>query len=184
MTAPRFAGDGSLSNLDAFGLSVLTMTGQYDATIPSNQGTAQPTGILSSGTSAPGKLETASAKVTGRASFVKIFGQAIQDAAGTIALDSNRADFDLMLAVTPARRGQLAGAVLLHPDRQALDLLNFTATIGETPWRLIESGSPPTVSWSDAGIAITPASFATGHEDDQRIDIAGTSEPTAAGLFT
>jgi translocation and assembly module TamB len=73
--------------------------------------------------------------------------------------------------------------VLLHRDRRAIDLLNFTATIGETPWRLLGSDVPPTLGWNDAGIVISPATFATGHEDDQRIAVAGTWRYDGAGAL-
>ena len=157
MTAPRFAGDGTLSNLDAFGINALTTTGEYDVTIPSGPGDAKP-----------------SAKVTGRASFVKIFGQAIQEAAGTITLAADRADFDVTMTTRPGRTGELAGAILLHSDRQALDLLNLTATLGTMPWRLVRSAVPPTLGWNDVGLTISPTTFTTGQENDQRVAVAGT----------
>ena len=154
-TAWRFAGDGTFSNLDAFGISALTMTGQYDVTIPS--GPANP-----------------SAAVTGRASFMKIFGQEMQEASGTITLAADRADFNLTLTQVPGRTGGLAGAILLHSDRQAIDLLNLTVTLGAMPWRLVRSDVPPTLSWNDAGLTISPTTFATGQQNDQRVAVAGT----------
>jgi len=99
IAASRFAGDGTLSSLDAFSINALTMTGQYDVTVPSDAENALP-----------------SAKVTGRATFVKIFGQTIQEASGTISLAAGQAGFDLALTQAPGRKGQLAGAVLLHRD--------------------------------------------------------------------
>ena len=78
MTASRFAGDGTLSSLDAFSITALTVTGQYDVTVPSGPENALP-----------------AAKVTGRATFVKIFGQTIEEASGTISLASDQAGFDL-----------------------------------------------------------------------------------------
>jgi autotransporter translocation and assembly factor TamB len=156
-TASRFAGDGTLGNLDAFGIKALTMTGEYDLTIPSGPGSAKPGG-----------------RITGRASFVTIFGQEVKEASGTVTLAADRADFDLTMTQLTGRTGEIAGAVLLHSGRQSLDLLSLTITLGSMPWRLVGSDMPPTLGWSDAGISITPATFATGHEDDQRIDLSGT----------
>jgi autotransporter translocation and assembly factor TamB len=155
--ASRFAGDGTLSNLDAFGINALTVTGQYDVTIPSGPGAGKP-----------------GAKVTGRASFVKIFGREMKEASGTITMAADRADFDLTMTEASGRMADIGGAILLHADRRSLDLLTLTITLGSMPWRLVGSEMPPTLSWSDAGIAVTPATFATGHDDDQRIDLAGT----------
>ena len=72
---------------------------------------------------------------------------------------------------------------MLHSDRRSLDLLDLTLTIGSMPWRLVESVPPPSLSWSDAGITITPVTFATGHEDDQRIDVAGTWRYDGSGAL-
>jgi hypothetical protein len=166
MTASRFAGDATLSNVDAFGITALTMIGQYDVTIPSGPGNAKP-----------------SAKVTGRATFMKIFGQEMKEASGAITLAADRADFDLTMTQMTGRMGDIAGAILLRLDRQSIDLLDLTVTLGSMPWRLLGSDVPPTLSWNDAGIAITPATFATGHEDDQRIDVSGTWRYDGSGAL-
>ncbi len=173
MAAPRFAGDGTLSNLDAFGITALTMTGEYDATIPTGPANARPDGA-SGAAAALGTLGTISAKVTGRASFMKILGQEMKEASGTITLAAERADFDLTMTETSGRMGGAAGAILLHSGRQSIDLLNLTVTVGGRPWRLVGSAVPPTLSWSDAGLTITPSAFATGPQDDQRLEVSGT----------
>ena len=141
------------------------MTGDYDATIPSGPDNPQPT-----------------ARVTTRATFVELFGQAMEEASGTITLADDRADFSLAMSQA-GRKGDLAGAVRLHPDRQSIDLLALDVTIGSMPWRLVGSEAAPTVAWSDAGITISSMTFATGHEDDQRIDVAGTWRYDGSGAL-
>jgi autotransporter translocation and assembly factor TamB len=173
-TAWQFKGDGTMSNLDAFGISALTTTGQYDVTIPSGPETAKPSGPLSMPPGAAAALGTPSGRVTGRASFMNILGQTMQEASGTISLAADRADFNVTMTEVPGRTGVLAGAILLHGDRQAIDFLNLTATIGTVPWRLVRSAAPPTLSWSDAGLAISPTAFVTGQQNDQQVGVAGT----------
>ena len=164
-TALRAVGDATLSSLNAFGIKALTMTGDYDATIPSGPDNPRPT-----------------ARVTTRATFVELFGQAMEEASGTITLADDRADFSLAMS-QGGRKGDLAGAVLLHLDRQSIDLLALDVTIGSMPWRLVGSEAAPTVAWSDAGITISSMTFATGHEDDQRIDLAGTWRYDGSGAL-
>ena len=120
MAAPRFAGDGTISNLDAFGITALTMTGEYEATIPSGPANARPDGAPArqprwAPVGTVGTLETMSAKVTGRASFMKIFGQEMKAASGTITLASDQADFDLTMTQTSGRTGDVVGAVRCTP---------------------------------------------------------------------
>jgi hypothetical protein len=169
-SAWRFAGDGTVSNLDVFGLSALSVTGQYDATIPPGAGSATPGGA-SGVADAPGSVN---GRITGRASFMNIFGQTMQEASGTIALAGDRADFNVMMTVRPGRTGELAGAVLLHSDWHAIDVLNLNVTLGSMPWRLDMSEVPATLSWNDAGLTISPVTFVTGQANDQRVSMAGT----------
>ena len=164
-TSLRATGDATLSSLNAFGIKALTMTGDYDATIPSGPDNPRP-----------------SARVTTRATFVELFGQAMEEASGTITLADDRADFSLTMSQA-GRKGDLAGAVRLHLDRQSIDLLALDVTIGSMPWRLVGSEVVPGVGWSDAGITISPMTFATGHEDDQRVDVAGTWRYDGSGAL-
>jgi autotransporter translocation and assembly factor TamB len=158
-SALRAAGDATFSNLDAFGINALTLAGRYDATIPSG--------------SQSGSMPR-TAKTTARASFLELFGQTIPEVSGTIALDGERAEFDLTATQASGRTGTIAGAAMLHFDRRRVDLLDIDVAIGSLPWRLVGSDPPPSVAWNDEGVAISAATFATGHEDDQRIDISGT----------
>ena len=154
LAALHAVGDVLLSNFDASGISALTMAGQYDVTLP--QG-ARPT-----------------VRMTARASLMEVSGQAIQAATGSVTLASDRADFDLTLTQATTGTGQIAGAVALSPDGQQVDLLDLTVAFGSVPWRLERVTPPPTLSWNDRGLAITPASFVAGSKGDERIGVSGT----------
>ena len=164
-TAPRVAGEAMISRLSASGLDALTMTGDYDVTMPSGSSGSVPR-----------------ARVTGRGSLIELFGQTLEEASGTITLADDLAEFSLTMS-RAGREGEIGGATRLHLDRQTVDLLSLSITIGSMPWRLVGSEVPPSVGWSDGGIAISPMTFATGHEDDQRIDVAGTWRDDGTGAI-
>jgi translocation and assembly module TamB len=64
-----------------------------------------------------------------------------------------------------------------------MDLLSLDATIGKVPWRLVTSGAPPVLSWNDAGLTISPTTFVTGQQSDQRVAVAGTWRYDGAGAL-
>src|SRR5207247_11137061 len=103
-----------------------------------------------------------------------VIGRPLKEASCTSALAAYLSDCNLTMTERPGRTSELAGAILLHSDRQAIDLLNFTATIGAMPWHLVMSEAPPTLSWTDAGLTISPTTFATGQSNDQLVSAAGT----------
>jgi hypothetical protein len=162
LTGPQAAtqavGTGTLSNLNAFGISALSMSSDYEVTVTIGGDTASP---------------RPSGHLTGRGTLVTLFGQTLAEAAGTMTLANDRLQFDLTMTQTATRKGNVTGAVLLHPNGRGLDLLSLTATVGSMPWRLLEATPPPSLSWSEAGITIAPLTLGSGHEDDQRIEIAG-----------
>ena len=86
--ATRATGDGTASNLNAFGISALGLTGDYDVTFPFGADVASPR---------PG------GRVTGRASIVTAFDQTLAEVNGTVTMINDRADFDLTLTETPTR---------------------------------------------------------------------------------
>ena len=61
-SAMRAAGDASIAHLDALDVDALTMSGQYDVTVPS------------------GDAAHASGRVAGRGEFLTVAGQALQEA--------------------------------------------------------------------------------------------------------
>src|SRR5207249_3354670 len=107
----------------------------------------------------------------------------VQDVSGTVTLVSDRADFDLTLTQAPARTGRIAGTLARRPDGHSVNLLGLTVTLGSMPWQLVQTAAPPELGWSDAGLAITPATFATGTNGDERIDVAGTWRYDGAGAL-
>jgi autotransporter translocation and assembly factor TamB len=165
-SALHAVGDATIVRLDAFGVSALTTTAHYDATIPSSD-TAR-----------------AAVRLDGHAEFLTMFGQAVQDIAGTATYDADRLGFDLRVAQREERRGQLTGAVVVRPSRSEASILDLTVGLGGASWRLQSPASraasnqgsveaAPTVSWSDEGFAITPVTFIDANAA-QRIGVAGT----------
>ncbi len=163
-TALHAAGDATINQLAAFDVTALTLSGQYDVTLPS------------------GDTARATAAVSGRGSFLTLFGQPVQEASGTATFDAQRLRFDVQLAQTDARKGRLAGDVVLHPDRRQADLIDLTVTLGRAPWHLAARETAPIVSWSDQGLAVTPVEFIVG-AGDERIGVAGTWRPDGAGAL-
>jgi len=163
-TALRAAGDASIAQLDAAEINALTMTGQYDVTVPS------------------GDLVQAKGRVSGRGEFLTMFGQALQQVSGEVTYDAQRIGFDVALSQQEGRTGRLAGAVALRLDQREASITDLTVTLGRLPWRLSPGNTPPVVSWTDQQIAITPIAFVTGG-NDERIGIAGTWRTDGAGAL-
>ena len=163
-SALRAAGDGSVNQLDAFTISALALSGQYDVTVPS------------------GDAARAAARVTGRGEFVTLAGQALQAASGTIAYDAGTLRFDVKLSQAPGRDGQLAGTILLHLDRRDAALLDLTIALGGTPWHLAPRDTPPVVSWTDEALAVTPLELVDA-SNNQRIGIGGTWRQDGRGAL-
>ena len=154
-TALRATGDAAVTRLDAFDLNALTMNGHYDVTLPS------------------GDAVRASAHVTGRGQFLNVFGQALQEASGTVTYDAQRLAFDLALKQQDGLDGRLAGTIALRLDQREASLIDLTVTLGRLPWRLEPSTAPPVVSWSDAQVTVTPMAFVAG-TNGERLAVAGT----------
>jgi autotransporter translocation and assembly factor TamB len=171
-SALRFIGNGTVTELNAFDVSALTVSAEYDATVPARD------------------AARATARVTGHGEFLTVSGQAFQDATGTITYDAQRLGFDLHVVQQRGRNGQLAGAVELHPDRREAAILDLTVTLGRSPWRLASDvGRPsqgrqetPTLSWDDKGFTITPIEFVDPN-NDQRIGISGSWRRDGAGAL-
>jgi autotransporter translocation and assembly factor TamB len=164
-TAMHVAGDALVTNLDAWNTNVLTMTGQYDVTLPS------------------GDVAHASGRANGRGEFLTVAGQALQQASGTVTYgDDQRMGFDLTLKQQQGRDGRLAGTVALRPEQREASLIDLTVTLGRLPWRLTAAPTPPVVSWNDGQIAVTPVAF-TGGTNGERIDVSGTWRTDGRGAL-
>ena len=111
-----------------------------------------------------------------------MFGQALQQASGTVTYDAQRIGFDLALQQREGRDGKLAGSVALRPEQREASLLELTVTLGRLPWRLAAVTPPPVISWTDDQIAVTPLAFVAG-ENDERIGIAGTWRSDGKGAL-
>ena len=154
-TALRAVGDASATHFDAFEINALTMSGQYDLTVPS------------------GDAARATGRVTARGDILHVLGQALQEASGTVTYDAQRIGFDVGLTQRPGRDGHLAGTVALRPEQREASLLDLTITLGRLPWRLATTNTPATLSWSGEQVAVTPIEFVAGN-NDERVGIAGT----------
>jgi hypothetical protein len=164
-TALRAAGELTVNQFAASDLAALTVSGQYDVTVPS------------------GDAARATAKITGHGEFLTVFGQSLQDVTGTVTYDAQRIGFDLHLAQPQGRNGEIAGAARLHPDRREAEVLDVTVTLGRAPWRLAPRPTPPTVSWNEHGFAVTPIELVDPN-DDQRIGVSGTWRRDGAGALS
>ena len=163
-SAQRAVGEATLNQFQGFDVSALAISGQYDVTVPS------------------GDAVHATARISGRAEFLTLFGQSVQSASGTITYDALRLGFDLQLRQTATRNGQLAGTIVLDTDRRQASVLDLKVSLGRAPWQLVKQATPPIVSWSDQGIAITPAEFGDNN-GDQRIAVDGTWRQDGAGAL-
>ncbi|HMB79398.1 MAG TPA: translocation/assembly module TamB domain-containing protein, partial [Vicinamibacterales bacterium] len=163
-TALRAAGDASVVKLDAFDVSALTLSGQYDVTVPSGDGVH------------------AKGRVTGRGDFLTVFGQAFQEASGTITDDGEDIGFDVGLTQQKGRDGRLEGSLHLWPDLHQVSLLDLRITLGSVPWYLAKVATPPSINWNADQVSLMPLSFIAG-DTDQRIDIDGTWRPDGNGAL-
>jgi autotransporter translocation and assembly factor TamB len=171
-SAMHLAGTGTISQLDAFDASALSVAADYDATIPPD---------------APARTI---ARVNGRAEFLAVAGQSIQNASGTITYDAQRVGFDLKILQRQGRNGELAGSVDVAPDRREASIRDLTITLGRAPWHLVRTAVPAsdgahavaTMTWSDEGFSVTPIEFADPN-NDQRIGVSGTWRRDGAGAL-
>jgi autotransporter translocation and assembly factor TamB len=153
----HFTGDATITQLDAFTVKALTINGRYDATISDgDRGT--------------------SARFDGRASFLTLSGQPVQEVSGTVKIEptagGQRIAADLRVRQADQRSGSIVGSAILHAEQQSVDLLELTIGLGKAPWRLQRGDRPPTVRWRDDAVAVTPMLFVGGN-GGERITIDG-----------
>jgi hypothetical protein len=153
--ALRFTGNASAEPLAASGVSVQSMTVQYDVTVPS------------------GDLSRAAARFDGSLSTATMSGQTLDHANGIVTIADGRIGLDVK-AEQRARHGGVLADVLLHTADRRVDLVNLTLVVGQTPWQLTrEAGEIPSVHWSGTGVAVDPMTFVAGASRNQRISLAG-----------
>ena len=152
----RLAGSGRINEFEMVGISALTTSGTYDATIP---------------TAAPAQ---ARATVTGEVTFAEVFEQALQLAKGTVTYDAGRIQLDVELSRSPSVNGRLAGNLTLDTEARVISLETLTITFQNAAWRLLPAAGPTSISWDDEGMTIAPATFVDAVSSTQRIGIGGT----------
>jgi len=161
----RLAGDATASDVEASGVTALNASGKYDLTIPA------------------GAFDRATARVDGDASFLKVAGASIERAHGTVTKDGDRLGFDLQLSASQQRQSALKGAILLDVNRHIVRIQELAVTLASSPWRLRTTSAPPTISWSDTAIVVSPMTFVAGATGDQRVDIAGDWRRNGGGTL-
>jgi len=162
-SAMRFQGSGTVSDFAASGVSALTASGDYAVTIP------------------PSDPFDADVTLKLNAAFGSIFGQTVQQTAGTITLAKRRAAFDISLAPSPALNGSAKGTLIVGDDSRSVAIEDLTLTLGRAPWRLARSGGAPRVAWDAGGITVTPMAFAGGASGAERFTIGGAWRQDGTG---
>ncbi len=152
----RLVGSGRVNEFAVAGISALTTSGTYDATIP----TASPA--------------EARATVTGEVTFAEVFEQALQQASGTVTYDAGRIQLDVELSRGPSVNGRLAGNLTLDAPARVVSLETLTITFQNAAWRLLPAGVPTSIKWDDEGMTIAPMTFVDAVNGTQRIGIGGT----------
>src|SRR5207249_1405328 len=140
-------------------VKALAVNGKYDTTIRS------------------GGLSAATARVNGSATFVDVFDESIPELSADATLDRQRLDANMRLSFR-GRTGTVRGAVRIHPDETAVDLLDLALDLGSgSSWRMAPLAScihSATVRWDYGGIAIAPVEFIAGAGGDQRFGASGS----------
>ncbi len=170
LTGPTSAlsvvGEATATRVDVADVRALTTSGRYDITFPLD---------------APAR---ATARFNGRSSFVEVFGQQILEAAGTVDYRDGEFDVNLDLTAEETRlSGTIAGAFRLRLEERALDLLRLELDISNSSWRLLAEATPPTLSWDDDGLTITPLTMADRGRGDQRVNLSGSWRTDGRGAL-
>ena len=169
----RLNGTATVTQFEMAGISALSTSGTYEATIP---------------TAAPAQT---TATVTGEATFVEFFEQQLNVASGTVAYDAGRIKLDVGLSQGPSVSGRLAGALTLDTEARTVGVEALTVTYQNAAWRLVPAAEPASIRWDAEGLAITPTTFVDTINGTQRIGLGGTwrrdghgrLDVTARGVF-
>jgi autotransporter translocation and assembly factor TamB len=153
-SALHLVGNGTLTQAKVFDVSALTVSAEYDATIPAAD------------------AAESRVRVDGHGEFLSVAGQSFQDATGTVAYDARRVTFDLRVVEQQRRNGRIAGGVELRLDQREARVRELSIALGSAPWHL-SRGAPATLSWDVDGIAITPVELADPN-GDQKIGVSGS----------
>jgi TamB, inner membrane protein subunit of TAM complex len=164
-TALRLEGEATANRFESSGVKAMVTTASYDVTIPP---------------AAPADL---SGRVTGRASFVELFNQSLEQVEGTATYAGEHLTIDVKLRRKEGEEGALTGAMAVHRDRRALDLSSLTVTLLNTGWQLVPAAVPQTIAWDEAGITLPALIFRNTANADARIDLSGTWREDGKGAL-
>ena len=114
---------------------------------------------------------------------MEVFNQPLEQAEGTVTYAGKRLDVDIKLRQKEGVEGALAGAMVVHSDRRALDLSSLTVTLLNTGWQLAPAAVPQTITWDDAGIALPSLIFTNTASADARIALSGTWREDGRGAL-
>lgn len=163
-TAVHMGGSGSLAQLGAYEVTALDVTARYDAVFD------------------VGQPRNAVAQIEGRATFLTIAGQNIQETSGTVALNAEQLRVSLRVVQSEQRNGTISGALRLRLDEQAIEISEAVIGLGRAPWRLDSSGGPVTLRWNAEGVVVAPTTFVGGN-GDERIGLSGTWRNDGTGAL-
>src|SRR6185436_19315472 len=74
------------------------------------------------------------------------------------------------------------GSGTLHTDNKGVDLRDLTLTVGTVPWHLVPPAAPAAITWTDAGVDISPVEFVNGRPDE-RVAVSGTWRTNGSGAL-
>jgi hypothetical protein len=152
----HLAGTATINQLHTPGLDVLTLTGKYDATVPT------------------ASVDKTAASVDGEATFVEVFGQQIRVARGTVTYDAGQIRTDVAVTQSDAVNGRITSHFALDTKQRVADLQALTLTFQNSAWRLQPTPAPASVRWDDQGLTVTPMTFVDEVNARQRIGVGGT----------
>ena len=162
----QLSGTATVSQFEMSGISALATSGTYEATVP----TATP-------------AETR-ATVTGEATFVEIFEQAIQVAKGSVTYDAGRIQLDVALSRDPSVSGRLAGNLVLDAGARTVGIDALTITFQNAAWRLARRRpGRASIGWDAEAITVTPMTFVDAVSGTQSVAIGGTWRQDGRGTL-
>lgn len=165
LDALRAEGNATVEGFDGYSLKAGTLSGNYAATISSAE------------------FERALGRVDEvRGSELIIADQPFEEATASATLDSSTLKFDVSLKQREGRSGSLAGTAYLRPADRAADVRDLIVTVGSAPWRQSPPASPATITWTDAGFAVTRVEFVDDRAEG-RIAVSGTVRTDGNGAL-
>jgi autotransporter translocation and assembly factor TamB len=161
----QLSGTATVSQFEMSGISALATSGTYEATVP----TATPAETM--------------ATVTGEATFVEIFEQAIQVTKGSVTYDAGRIQLDVALSRDPSVSGRLAGNLVLDAGARTVGIDALMVTFQNAAWRLAPGASQASIGWDAEAITVTPMTLVDAVSGTQSVAIGGTWRQDGRGTL-